>query len=206
MRDVYLHALFSPNAIAVVGSFDSAGATARVILSNLEGWGYQGRIVAVNWTGQPPSQDLQEMEGVDLAVVCLAPELVLDALEMIADKGVKAVIVTSAGFREIGGRGYYLEESIIHLAERRNLTLLGPNCLGVASWDDRLNASLISRLPGQGNIAFFRPRVPCATPFWIGPRARRSDFPNSQASETARSSTRRPCSSSWPKTRKPTSS
>jgi Acyl-CoA synthetase (NDP forming) len=76
---------------------------------------------------------------------------------MIADKGVKAVIVTSAGFREIGGRGYYLEESIIHLAERRNLTLLGPNCLGVASWTDRLNASLISRLPGQGNIAFFSP-------------------------------------------------
>lgn len=157
MRDVYLHALFSPNAIAVVGSFDSAGATARVILSNLEGWGYQGRIVPVNWTGQHPSQDLQTMEGIDLAVVCLAPELVLDALEMIADKGVKAVIVTSAGFREIGGRGYYLEESIIHLAERRNLTLLGPNCLGVASWADRLNASLISRLPGQGNIAFFSP-------------------------------------------------
>ena len=157
MRDVYLHALFSPNAIAVVGSFDSAGATACVILSNLEGWGYQGRIVPVNWTGQHPSQDLQEMEGIDLAVVCLAPEFVLDALEMIADKGVKAVIVTSAGFREIGGRGYYLEESIIHLAERRNLTLLGPNCLGVASWTDRLNASLISRLPGQGNIAFFSP-------------------------------------------------
>ena len=157
MRDVYLHALFSPNAIAVVGSFDSAGATARVILSNLEGWGYQGRIVPVNWTGQLPSQDLQEMEGIDLAVVCLAPEFVLAALEMIADKGVKAVIVTSAGFREIGGRGYYLEESIIHLAERRNLTLLGPNCLGVASWTDRLNASLISRLPGQGNIAFFSP-------------------------------------------------
>lgn len=157
MRDVYLHALFSPNAIAVVGSFDSAGATARVILSNLEGWGYQGRIVPVNWTGQLTSQDLQEMEGIDLAVVCLAPEFVLAALEMIADKGVKAVIVTSAGFREIGGRGYYLEESIIHLAERRNLTLLGPNCLGVASWTDRLNASLISRLPGQGNIAFFSP-------------------------------------------------
>lgn len=52
MRDDYLHALFSPKAIAVVGNFDSAGASARVVLSNLEGWGYQGKIVSVNWTAQ----------------------------------------------------------------------------------------------------------------------------------------------------------
>ncbi|UTF50449.1 acetate--CoA ligase family protein [Desulfomicrobium sp. ZS1] len=157
MRDDYLHALFSPQAIAVVGSFDSAGALARVVLSNLEGWGYQGRIVPVNWTSEKDPHILDDLKGIDLAVVCLAPEFVLDALEKVADMGVKAVIITSAGFREIGGQGYYLEESIIQLAERRNLTLLGPNCLGVASWADHLNASLIARLPSQGNIAFFSP-------------------------------------------------
>lgn len=157
MRDDYLHALFSPKAIAVVGIFDSAGALARVVLSNLEGWGYQGRIVPVNWTTPPEPQTLDSLTGIDLAVVCLSPEHVLEALELLADKGVKAVIVTSAGFREIGGQGYYLEEAVIQLAARRNLTLLGPNCLGVASWEGRMNASLISRLPTQGNIAFFSP-------------------------------------------------
>jgi acetyltransferase len=157
MRDDYLHALFSPKAIAVVGFFDSAGALARVVLSNLEGWGYQGRIVPVNWTAQPDPQILDSLTGIDLAVVCLSPEHVLEALEQVADRGVKAVIVTSAGFREIGGQGYYLEEAVIQLAARRNLTLLGPNCLGVASWEGRMNASLISRLPVQGNIAFFSP-------------------------------------------------
>ncbi|MDO9584068.1 MAG: acetate--CoA ligase family protein [Desulfomicrobium sp.] len=157
MRDDYLHALFSPKAIAVVGIFDSAGALARVVLSNLEGWGYQGRIVPVNWATQLEPQTLDSLTGIDLAVVCLSPEHVLEALEVIADKGVKAVIVTSAGFREIGGQGYYLEEAVIQLAARRNLTLLGPNCLGVASWEGRMNASLISRLPTQGNIAFFSP-------------------------------------------------
>lgn len=157
MRDDYLHALFSPKAIAVVGIFDSAGALARVVLSNLEGWGYQGRIVPVNWATQPEPQTLDSLTGIDLAVVCLSPEHVLEALELLADKGVKAVIITSAGFREIGGQGYYLEEAVIQLAARRNLTLLGPNCLGVASWEGRMNASLISRLPTQGNIAFFSP-------------------------------------------------
>ncbi len=157
MRDVFFHALFSPKAIAVVGPVDGADAPARVLLSNLEGSGYQGRIVPVNWIGQRPGDAFDGLDGIDLAVVCLPPESVLDALEGIADRGIRSVIVTSAGFREIGGKGYYLEEAIIQLAERRNMTLLGPNCLGVASWGDSLNASLISRLPAGGNIAFFSP-------------------------------------------------
>ncbi len=114
MRDVYLHALFSPNAIAVVGSFDGDGAPARVVLSNLEGSGYQGRIVPVNWTGERPADALGSEGGIDLAVVCLPPEAVLDALEAVADTGIRTVIVTSAGFREIGGKGYYLEEAVIN--------------------------------------------------------------------------------------------
>lgn len=157
MRDVYLHALFSPKAIAVVGSFDNPEASAQVILSNLEGWGYQGSIVPVNWPGPGGVAALDGLDGVDLAVVCLPPESVLEVLERIAVKNVKAVIVTSAGFREIGGAGYYLEEAIVQLAAQRNLTLLGPNCQGVASWADRMNASLVSRLPARGNIAFFSP-------------------------------------------------
>lgn len=71
--------------------------------------------------------------GMDLAVVCLEPERVPIALEWAAEHGVKAVIVTSSGFREIGGHGYHLEERIVQVASNRNLTLLGPNCLGVAS-------------------------------------------------------------------------
>lgn len=156
MRDIYLHALFSPQTIAVVGDQDGRDA-ARVIQANLEGWGYQGRIVPVNWTTTAKRPCLEGLDSIDLAVVCLPPDCVLCALEALADRNVKAVIVTAAGFREIGGQGYHLEEAIIQLAERRNLTLLGPNCLGVASWADQMNASLISRLPSQGNISFFSP-------------------------------------------------
>lgn len=157
MRDDYLHALFSPAAIAVVGSFDGAGDAAHVVLSNLEGWGYQGRIAAVNWSGEEDPVQADSLDGVELAIVCLQPDRVPAALEKLAAFKVKAVIVTSPGFRDVGGSGYYLEESIIQLAETLNLTLLGPNCLGVASWADHMNASLIARLPGEGNIAFFSP-------------------------------------------------
>ncbi len=156
MRDVYLHALFSPKAIAVIGTFDSAGTAASVVLSNLERWGYQGKLAPVKWIGDDGI--LTDFPAdIDLAMVCLEPALVPMALERIADHGVKAAIVTSSGFREIGGPGYYLEERIVQVASRRNLTLLGPNCLGVASWSERMNASLISRLPDLGKIAFFSP-------------------------------------------------
>jgi acetate---CoA ligase (ADP-forming) len=56
-----------------------------------------------------PAGALDDLAGIDLAVVCLAPEFVLEALERIADMGVKAVIITSAGFREIGGRATTLK-------------------------------------------------------------------------------------------------
>jgi acetyltransferase len=149
--------LFSPQAIAVVGPLDVPAAPAGVVLANLAGWGYQGRIVPVNWTGHGSFPAPDALDGVDLAVVCLEPELVPAALEQLAEKGIKAVIVTSSGFRDIGGQGYQLEEAIVRLAEHRNLTLLGPNCQGVASWDDHMNASLVSRLPMAGTIAFFSP-------------------------------------------------
>lgn len=155
MRDVYLHALFSPKAIAVIGTFDNEGAAAAVVLSNLERWGYQGRIVPVNWIGEDAPVEFPQ--DIDLAVVCLEPDRVPSSLELVADHGVKAVIITSSGFREIGGHGYYLEERIVQVAAGRNLTLLGPNCLGVASWSERMNASLTSRLPEVGNVAFFSP-------------------------------------------------
>ena len=79
------------------------------------------------------------------------------ALEWLADAGVQAAIVISAGFREIGGRGYHLEERFTRFASSRNMIFLGSNCLGVASWGGNMNASLVSRLPGRGNIAFFSP-------------------------------------------------
>ena len=63
MRDVYLHALFSPKAIAVVGSLDGEGSPACAILSNLEGSGYQGRIVPVNWTGARPGEYRRALAG-----------------------------------------------------------------------------------------------------------------------------------------------
>ncbi|NLY41843.1 MAG: CoA-binding protein [Desulfovibrionales bacterium] len=161
MRDMYLDALFAPQALAILGDFDVLDSPARNIMSNLEGWGYQGKIIAVNC----PSGQLEEgsvaslscAPPVDLAIICLDPVYVSAVVAQLADCGVKAVIVTSAGFRDIGGQGYYLEQELIQIAAQRNITLLGPNCIGVASWSGRMNASLVDRLPRQGKIAFFSP-------------------------------------------------
>lgn len=163
MRDIQLFALFNPRSILVIGTFADMMTETKnshldqLIVSNLQNWDYQGRIVPVKWTAPGfPDQEIPD-DDYDLAIICLPPTMVLQALDWSADQGVHSVIVTSSGFREIGGQGYYLEEQIVHLATSRHITLLGPNCLGVASWPGSMNASLIAPLPTQGNIAFFSP-------------------------------------------------
>lgn len=157
MRDVHLHALFSPRSITILGPVESADSPARTVLSNLERSGYQGRIAAVNWAEVKNGHAQFPKPGPDLAVLCLDPEETPAALERLSDAGVRAAIIISPGFREIGGRGYYLEERLIRIAASGNMTLLGPNCLGVASWNGSMNASLVSSLPSRGRIAFFSP-------------------------------------------------
>lgn len=161
MRDIHLYALFNPQAIAVIGTFheingESSSAADHLIVSNLKNWDYQGTIIPVKWDGLTENTSLVNVPH-ELAIVCLPPEQVLDALIWSTAQGVRAAIITSAGFREIGGKGYYLEEAILHLAQQKNLTLLGPNCLGIVSWTIGMNASLISQLPGKGSISFFSP-------------------------------------------------
>lgn len=155
MRDVHLHALFFPQTVAVVGDCDAADSPAARIVSNLKNWGYQGKIIPVNW--HPDKLPQTQLGSIDLAVICLVPTSVPTALQWAASQSIKSVIVTSSGFREIGESGHHLEEQIVQIAASHNLTLLGPNCLGVASWSERMNASLVPHLPGQGRIAFFSP-------------------------------------------------
>ncbi len=156
-----LAALFDPGSVAVVGASATPGKIGNIIVSNLLDAGYTGKIYPVNpeaeeILGLPVISHTTELpEGLDLAVIAIPPAAVIEALENLAERQVKAVIIITAGFKEVGRKGYYLEQEITRIAQENDIALLGPNCLGLISTGSNLNATFAAGYPEKGHIAFF---------------------------------------------------
>ncbi len=155
-----LTALFSPQSVAVVGASAERGKIGHSILSNLIEAGYTGKIIPVNLNersilGLPVVNDVAELPPVDLAVVCIPRRLAPEAMETLAEVGAKSVIVISAGFKEVGGKGYHLEQQLAAIARQHDMAMLGPNCLGLINTAGKLNATFAAGFPEEGAIAFF---------------------------------------------------
>jgi acetyltransferase len=159
--DAHLSELFSPASIAVVGASRSPIKLGHVLLSNLISGGYRGTIFPVNpaggeilgLTAYPTAADLPRPP--DLGIIVLPREQVLQAMRELADAHVDAVCVITAGFRETGRDGFELEMEMAELARRRNITLLGPNTLGLINTGIDLNATIAQAMPAKGSISFF---------------------------------------------------
>ena len=79
----------------------------------------------------------------------------MPSLKALADIGVHAVIVITAGFKEMDKEGYNLEKEMTELCNERGIALVGPNCLGMINTGSDVNASFAAGYPIKGNIAFF---------------------------------------------------
>ncbi|MHC4622382.1 MAG: acetate--CoA ligase alpha subunit [Planctomycetota bacterium] len=154
--------IMSPGSIAVVGATNRPGSVGLAVFRNILNAGFQGVLYPVN----PKAKSVQSVKAypkladipdeVDLAVVIVPAEIVCPILEEAGEKGVKGAIVISAGFKEVGGQGIELESRLLEVAEKHNIRVVGPNCLGVINNDEkvRLNASFATKTPKAGNIAF----------------------------------------------------
>ncbi|MDQ7033085.1 MAG: acetate--CoA ligase family protein [Desulfonauticus sp.] len=153
--------LFKPKNIAVIGASSHPGKIGNIILKNLQEAKFAGDIYPVNPKAKnilniPVYQSIDQLpNNIDLAVITIPRDLVVDALESLGKKGLKAAIVISAGFKEVGGAGYHLEERLIEIAKKYNIALLGPNCLGLINTHANLNATFAAGIPNKGNISFF---------------------------------------------------
>ncbi len=150
--------------MAVVGASRTPGKIGDIVLGNLLNAGFSGAVYPINpeggsIRGLPALRKIADIppEGrpLDLAVLCLPAHAVPDALEELAVLPVRAVVVISAGFKETGGQGAKLEEVVKNLAERHNIALLGPNCLGLVNAGAGLNVTFAAGDPLPGNIGFF---------------------------------------------------
>src|SRR5438093_3485630 len=157
-----LGALFAPKSVAVIGASNRKGSVGRAVFTNILLNEYTGTVYPVNPKDRsisgvrsyPSVQDLPE--SVDMAVVVVPAAVVPSVTEACGKKGVKSLIVISAGFKEVGQEGAALEHQVASLAQKYSMRMVGPNCLGTINTDPavRLNASFASRMPLEGSIAF----------------------------------------------------
>ncbi len=157
-----LDAIFSPQSVAVIGASTTPGKVGHDIFANILKGGYQGTLYPVNPIARSilsvrayPSITLIP-DNIDLAMIILPPKICLSAVEEAIQKGVKGIVIVSAGFREVGVEGLAIENRIVSMCREAEIRVIGPNCLGVINplAAVQLNASFSARMPKPGNISF----------------------------------------------------
>jgi len=95
-------------------------------------------------------------DDVDLAILVFPSSVCHMALEQCGQKGIKSVIIISAGYKEVGEAGLKREQQLVEIARKYDISFIGPNCLGVINTtpETNLNASFSREMPEQGNIGF----------------------------------------------------
>jgi acetyl coenzyme A synthetase (ADP forming)-like protein len=155
-----LRPFFEPRSVAVIGASRRRGSIGGELFRNVIEGDFAGAAYPVNRDGDPVAgvrayRSIDEIpDPVDLAVVCLPAAGVLEAAEQALRKGVRALVVISAGFAEIGVEGVERQERLLALVRSYGARLIGPNCLGIAVAGASLNATFAARAAPPGNIGF----------------------------------------------------
>lgn len=155
-----LEAFFAPKSVAVIGASRNPQKLGYGVLSNIIESGFKGNVYPVNpKAGQilglkcyPSVLDIPD--EVDLAVIVVPAPLVPDVAEECGKKGVKGLIVISAGFKEVGSQGIKRERKLLEIVRRYGMRMIGPNVLGLIDTIVPINASFAAGMPRKGAIAF----------------------------------------------------
>jgi acetyltransferase len=156
-----LKEIFQPNSIAVIGASREKGKVGHTVFSNLLTNGYLGDVYPINpggesILGKKCYKSIRDVPAdIDLAVVAIPARFVPAAFDELGETGIPAVVVISAGFKEIGHEGAQLEAQLAEKVARYGMRVLGPNCLGIIDTVSRVNASFAAGMPSSGNIGFF---------------------------------------------------
>lgn len=151
---------FNPDSVAVIGASSNPNKLSYGILNNLKQYGYQGNIYPINPHANRILdlhcyQDIASVPGaVDLAVIILPAETIPDVLIACGEKRIKACIIISGGFRELGENGKQRELRLHDIAQQYEIRVIGPNCVGNINVTSGLNTTFIKGIPTRGGIGF----------------------------------------------------
>jgi len=160
--DKLMRNFLEPRSIAVIGATEGAGYGGRMI-DNLLNGGFRGKVFPVNprrseVKGLPCYPSVLQVEGeVDLAVIVIPARAVLDALQQCKEKGIRSVVIISAGFSERDGQaGIDRQKQLRQFTMDHGMFICGPNCLGVSNVSEKIHANagsgIANLLPEPGPI------------------------------------------------------
>ncbi|MBL7961125.1 acetate--CoA ligase family protein [bacterium] len=157
-----LDKVFKPRSIAIIGASRKKQTIGREIIHNLIEYEFTGAIYPVN-----PNADsihsvkcyssVKEIPGeIDLAIITVPKQLVLGVVDECGEKGIKGLIVITAGFKEVGAEGAELEQKLVEKIKQYGMRMVGPNCMGIINNDEQIqmNATFAPTRLSKGQIAF----------------------------------------------------
>lgn len=157
-----LHKIMCPQKLAVIGASAKEHTIGSDIVKRLLEYGFKGKIFPINPKDteihglKAYSTVLEVPEDIDMAVIVINAKYVLSVIDQCHQKGIKGIVVISAGFKETGPAGAELEAQLVKKVHEYGMTCVGPNCLGVVNTDPsvRLDACFAESLPERGDIGF----------------------------------------------------
>ena len=155
-----LEHLFNPKSVAVIGASSGFGKWGQMVLSNIIGGGFKGKIFPVNpkekvICGLKTYMNIKDVPcDVDLAFITTPVKTVSHVLESCAEKGVKGAVIITSGFSETDEAGKNLEKTIVSMCREKNLPFIGPNTMGIICPYSNLFATGTHTRPKKGTVAF----------------------------------------------------
>lgn len=157
-----LKKFFYPNSVCIVGASSKEKNIGYEILKSIKAYGYTGKVYPVNphveaiqgFKCYPFIKDIKE--NIDLGIIVVPKTFTEESIDQLITKGVKSIILITAGFRETGIEGELVEKRILDKIRNSGAHLVGPNCMGIinTSREIKLNATFVAEKPENGHTAF----------------------------------------------------
>jgi acetate---CoA ligase (ADP-forming) len=154
--------VLKPSSVVVIGASRRRGTVGGEVLHNILSGGFKGPLYAINpkateLEGVPVFASVQDLpEPVEMAIIAVPAAAVVDTARACGELGVRALVILSAGFSEVGHEGVARQHELMRVCRAAGMRVVGPNCLGILNTDPAvsLNATFSPGSPPPGRVAF----------------------------------------------------
>lgn len=153
----HMEKFFYPRSVAVVGASATPGKVGYSVLDSIAKHEFKGEVYPINPTrseimGLKAYKSLEDIgKPVDLVVVVVDVLQTPAIMELAAKLGIHNILIISGGGKELGGERAEAERRIKELAEKYDMRVIGPNCIGMFNAENRFDAAF------QGHVRMIRP-------------------------------------------------